>query len=58
MIIIYTDGACQSNGTKNAKAGIGVHFPNKEAYDISERLQGIQTNQRAEVTAAIRALEH
>ena len=29
-ILVFTDGACTNNGKKSAKAGIGVHFPNKE----------------------------
>lgn len=26
FVIVYTDGACEGNGQKNAKAGIGVWF--------------------------------
>lgn len=25
-VLVYTDGACISNGTENAKAGIGIWF--------------------------------
>ena len=52
---IYTDGACSGNGTKMAKAGIGVYI--SDTNTISERLQGLQTNQRAELCAILRALQ-
>ena len=54
-IIIYTDGACSNNGKKNAKAGIGIYIENM--YDISEKLLGKQTNQRAELYAILKALQ-
>ena len=43
-ITIYTDGACKNNGKKNAIAGIGVYSEN--VYNISEKIEGKQTNQR------------
>jgi ribonuclease HI len=57
QLIIFTDGACKNNGKKNARAGIGIHFPNKELKDISEKftLSPI-TNQRAELWAVHRAI--
>ena len=42
-ITIYTDGACKNNGKKNAIAGIGVYSEN--VYNISEKIEGKQTNQ-------------
>ena len=54
-IYIYTDGACAGNGFKGAKAGIGVY--SNELLEISERISGNQTNQRAELCAILRALE-
>jgi ribonuclease HI len=55
--IIYTDGACTSNGKKGARAGVGVWFGPNHPYNVSERLPGErQTNQRAELTALKRAL--
>ncbi|CAG2114246.1 unnamed protein product, partial [Medioppia subpectinata] len=54
---MYTDGACHGNGMAGARAGIGVHFPNRPDKDISEPLAGRQTNNRAEIQAARRALE-
>jgi ribonuclease HI len=58
-VIVYTDGACPNNQTKRiAKAGVGVWFGLNDSRNVSEPLTGsIQTNQRAEITAAIRAFE-
>mmetsp|Transcript_4784 Transcript_4784/g.10218 ORF Transcript_4784/g.10218 Transcript_4784/m.10218 type:complete len:306 (-) Transcript_4784:595-1512(-) len=56
---IYTDGACSQNGKRGARAGVGVYFGDESfEKDISERLEGtVMTNNRAELTAVIRALE-
>ena len=57
-IIIFTDGACTGNGKVTAKAGIGIHFPNNEFDDISEKFTVKPiTNQRAELCAIKTALE-
>lgn len=54
-ITVYTDGSCQRN--KFIIAGYGVHFPNKEFPDISNRfLLSPITNQRAELYAIYKAL--
>lgn len=59
-IIIYTDGACRKNGTPEARAGIGVHFSNKNTYkfdDISQELPIKRpTNNVAELTAILTAI--
>lgn len=56
--VIYTDGASRGNGKEGARAGFGVYFGEGDPRNVSERLQGTrQTNQRAELMAAIRALE-
>jgi ribonuclease HI len=56
--IIYTDGACPSNGTTSRRAGYGVYFGLKSPLNISARLPGRhQTNQRAELFAVLKALE-
>ncbi|CAG2179571.1 unnamed protein product, partial [Oppiella nova] len=55
--VIYTDGACTKNGRRGARGGIGAHFPARPDRDISEPLEGRQTNNRAEIWAAVRALE-
>jgi ribonuclease HI len=55
---IYIDGACLDNGTPNAHAGVGVFFGPNDERNVSERLTGSnQTSCRAEIQAAIRALE-
>lgn len=57
-IIVFTDGACTKNGKTNAKAGIGIYFPNNELPNISEKMNDtLLTNQRAELTAIYRALK-
>ena len=57
-LIIYTDGACPRNGQKLACAGYGVHFPSQPKRDTFGSLPGmVQTNQRAELTAILRAIE-
>ena len=59
-IIIYTDGGCSRNGSKSAKAGIGVHFSkrNKITFDdVSAPFTDNPTNQRAELSAILRALQ-
>ena len=53
-IIVYTDGGYRSS---MGKASIGIHFPNHEFEDISDGIQGKQTNNRAELSAIVRCLE-
>ncbi|KUL85854.1 hypothetical protein ZTR_07363 [Talaromyces verruculosus] len=58
MLRIYTDGSSLGNGKKIAQAGVGVYFGPNDTRNVSEPLKGHrQTNQRAELTAIIRALE-
>lgn len=55
---IYTDGSALSNGQENSFGGVGVYFGPLDRRNISEPLTGTkQTNQRAELTAILRALE-
>ena len=57
-ILVFTDGSCINNGKLNAKAGIGIYFPNKEHDDISEPFNiNPITNQRAELNAIYQALK-
>ncbi|XP_018599110.1 ribonuclease H1 [Scleropages formosus] len=56
-VVVYTDGCCSRNGNRGARAGIGVYWGPDHPLNVAERLQGIQTNQRAELQAACRALE-
>ncbi|XP_074105676.1 ribonuclease H1 [Cotesia typhae] len=52
---IYTDGACTSNGSKNARAGIGVYFGDDHPSNVSKPVQGRITNNSAEIEAVIEA---
>lgn len=62
-IIIYTDGACKNNGSKNklVSAGVGVHFSENNKItmnDISSKLSiKNPTNNKAELTAILFALQ-
>lgn len=56
-VLIYTDGACCFNGREEAKAAIGVYWGPDHPLNVSERLPGRQTNNRAEIHAAVRALQ-
>jgi len=56
--VCYSDGSSIGNGTPTARAGVGVWFGENDARNVCEPLAGDrQTNQRAEIQAAIRALE-
>ncbi|KAI6352591.1 hypothetical protein MCOR25_009376 [Pyricularia grisea] len=58
MTEVYTDGSSMGNGKKNSAAGIGVFFGVGDPRNLSEQLHnGPQTNQRAELTAILRALQ-
>lgn len=58
VVVVYTDGSSLGNGRKGATAGVGVYFGDSDPRNVSERLQGNpQTNQRAELTAILRALQ-
>ncbi|NBO72552.1 MAG: hypothetical protein EBU66_20215 [Bacteroidetes bacterium] len=57
-ITCFIDGSCTNNGKLGAVAGYAAVFPDYPDYDISEPLTGkIQTNNRAEFTAFIRAAQ-
>ncbi|GAB1193173.1 hypothetical protein APSETT444_002376 [Aspergillus pseudonomiae] len=58
MLRIYTDGSSLNNGRALASAGVGVYFGPGDNRNVSEPLKGSrQTNQRAELTAILRALD-
>ena len=50
---VFTDGACSNNGKPNAKAGIGIYFGDNDSRNTSKRIDGIQTNNIAELSAII-----
>jgi len=57
-IKVYTDGSSRRNGQIGAVAGVGVYFGDYDPRNVSEALEGTpQTNQRAELTAILRALQ-
>ena len=58
MINIFTDGSTINNGKKNAIGGIGVYIPEIN-YKLSlPILDDIATNQKCELLAISKALEH
>ncbi|EQB56959.1 hypothetical protein CGLO_02979 [Colletotrichum gloeosporioides Cg-14] len=58
LLHAYTDGSCLHNGTVDAVAGVGLFLGPDDPRNVSEPLEGeLQTNQRAELTAILRALE-
>nr|XP_029487607.1 ribonuclease H1-like isoform X2 [Oncorhynchus nerka] len=56
-VVVYTDGCCSGNGKAGARAGIGVYWGRDHPLNVAEPLDGRQTNQRAELQAACKALE-
>ena len=56
-IIVYTDGGCSGNGRVDAKAGIGVYFSETDIRNCSERIDGKQTNNTAEIKAILKAAD-
>ena len=57
-IIVYTDGACSRNGSKNALAGYGIYFGEGDPRNVSKRLTtGKFTNNVAELTAVVEAIK-
>mgnify|MGYP004003408891 FL=1 len=55
-IIVFTDGACSKNGYSNACAGLGVYFGENDKWNFSEKIEGKQTNNVAELSAIYKAL--
>ena len=51
---VYTDGACSNNGKENAVAGIGIFFGTDDPRNLSQKIEGKQTNNAAELTAIIK----
>lgn len=54
-IYVYTDGACSKNGTKDARAGLGVYFGENDSRNLAKPIEGKQTNNVAEISAIIEA---
>jgi len=56
-IIVFTDGASNGNGSKHSRSGCSAIFPFQEELNISYTLPIGSTNNRAEYTAVLLALE-
>jgi ribonuclease HI len=54
---VYTDGACSNNGMPDAKAGIGIYFGHGDPCNLSECVEGKQSNNTAELWAIIRTYD-
>ena len=56
---VSIDGSCKGNGTGHAISGFGIYWGPNHPYNISERISKTenQSNQVAELTAAVRAVE-
>ncbi len=54
---VYTDGACINNGKPNAIAGIGVYFGPDDKRNISQKIEGKQSNNTAELSAVIKTYD-
>lgn len=54
-VYVYTDGSCVHNGKPYARAGIGVYFGPHDSRNVSEPIDGKQTNNTAEIKAILRA---
>ncbi|NP_001072354.1 uncharacterized protein LOC779807 [Xenopus tropicalis] len=54
---VYTDGCCSRNGQYGANGGIGVYWGPGDSRNVSAKLEGRQTNQRAEIEAARTAVK-
>lgn len=52
---VYTDGACSNNGKPKACAGMGVFFGDNDERNVSQKVEGKQTNNTAEIGAFIEA---
>lgn len=56
-VVVFTDGACSNNGKAGAKAAYGVFYGLDDPRNMSGRIKGKATNNIAELTAVIKALE-
>lgn len=61
MITIFIDGACSGNGTLNAIAGWGLIATDGDCNELAKtygKIVGKQTNNRAEITSLLKAIEY
>lgn len=57
VLCVYTDGMCKNNGKNNTVAGYGIYFGRSDERNVSKKLSGYVTNNIAEISAIIHALE-
>lgn len=57
FVMVYTDGACSSNGRSSARAGLGVYWGDGHPLNISEPVSGRATNNCGEIQAATKAIK-
>ncbi|CAI4232664.1 unnamed protein product [Auanema sp. JU1783] len=55
--VVYTDGACSSNGRHGAKAGWGVYWGDGHPDNSCGPVDGSATNNRGELQAVAKAIE-
>ena len=58
-VVVFTDGGCENNGKKNARAAWAVWFPDHKEMSKAERVPDDQqqTNQRGELLAISNAVQ-
>ena len=59
-IYIYTDGGCNNNGKKHARAGMGIYIGDDDPRNVSEEIEpynGKKTNNIAELKAILRVYD-
>ena len=54
---VFTDGSCINNGKKNAYGGYGIFFSKNNVKNVSQRMKGKVTNNKAELTAILESLK-
>lgn len=57
-ILAFTDGACQGNGRRCSRGGLGVVFPEHRHLDLSEKVPELPspTSNRCELLAVLRSM--
>ncbi|XP_022169524.1 ribonuclease H1-like [Myzus persicae] len=56
-VVVFVDGACPGNGFRGARAGVGVWFDDDHDLNVSSSMPGVQTNNNAEIYAAVIAID-
>ena len=56
-LFVFTDGSCINNGKKNSYGGYGIFFGKNNLKNVSQKMKGKVTNNKAELTAILEALK-